>query len=398
MSEKTKTAAVASSVTAVIMVCLFILFLQYTGAFSQGTEEKALAEKLMNIQAIIDKNSIYEFDVTTAENNAAYGYLHGINDDQYFMYYSQDEYESYISTVNGDGSGVGIIMSYNSSGLLSDGIFIRRVVGGSPAEEAGIKAGDKIVNLNGQDLTGMRYADVSDSLIVNAGDVMQFGIIRNEEYLNFEVTASLYSEREVDYYKTSDGYGYIRIYRFATNASEQFRAALEDLCAQGVTGLILDVRGNGGGELETVCKMVDMLVSEGDIIIMKTKSGEDIRSSTPDKLIDVPYVVLVNHETASAAEMFSSSLRDLVGAPLIGEKTYGKAVGQTFFGLQDGSAVKITTFQYFTQNRVDFNGIGLEPDDVIEFDAEKTKRLYCLREEEDLQLLRAVEHLKSKIG
>ena len=123
----------------------------------------------------------------------------------------------------------------------------------------------------------------------------------------------------MDFRVTEDGFGYIRIYRFAQNAADQFREALETLNAQNVKGYLFDVRGNSGGELETVCRMVDMVVPESDIIIMQAKDGEEVRRATNDKLVSVPCVVLIDGETASAAEMFASSLRDVIGAELVGE-------------------------------------------------------------------------------
>lgn len=394
MSNRIRTAAVASSVTAVVMLCLFALFWR----FSQSAAEKTFSGKLSAIQAIIDENSIYDFDVAAAESNAAYGYLSGLNDDKYFMYYSQSEFEESVNSMNGDGSGIGIIMSYNPSGIMSDGILVRRVIGGSPAEAAGVKAGDRIMAMNGKDITVLQFSDISDELVFAAGDVVELSLLQDGQTIVMSLTAAKYTEREIDYYKTDEGFGYVRIHRFATNAAEQFRAAMEALNEQDVCGYIFDVRGNGGGELETVCKMVDMLVSEGDIIIMQSKTGEEIRRATPDKLLSVPCVVLVDGQTASAAEMFASALRDLISAPLIGAQTYGKAVGQTMFELPDSSAVKITTFRYLTSGRVNFNDVGLVPDVIEEFDQDKLTRLYYLSAQEDTQLLLAAEQLKSKIG
>lgn len=394
MSDRAKAAVVASSMTAVIMLCVFFAFTQWLNSSSTYR----FSQKLSAIQGIIDNNSIYDFDVSNAQSNAAYGYLYGLNDDPYFMYYSPEEYSESVDAINGDGSGIGIIMSYDPSDVLTDGISVRRVIGGSPAEAAGIYAGDRIVGINGKDITKLQFSDVSEELVFSEGDIISLELVRAEQLYVLNLTAAKYTEREIDYYKTASGYGYVRIYRFAINAAEQFRVALEDLNAQGVSGYIFDVRDNGGGELETVCKMVDMLVSEGDIIIMQSNSGEDVRTSDADKLLYVPCVVMVNAQTASAAEMFASALRDLIGAPLVGEKTYGKAVGQTIFPLTDGSAVKITTFRYFTAGRTDFNGVGLIPDVTEVFDEDKTERLYYLTEEEDTQFIRAEEQLKSIIG
>ena len=150
--------------------------------------------------------------------------------------------------------------------------------------------------------------------------------------------------------------------------------------------------------METVCRMVDMVVPESDIIIMQAKDGEEVRRATNDKLVSVPCVVLIDGETASAAEMFASSLRDVIGAELVGEQSYGKAVGQTMYELSDGSAVKITTFRYLTQSRQDFNEGGLTPDRVVTLTEEQQMRLYCVSDEEDTQLAAAAEILNSKIG
>lgn len=395
LSQNKKTAILSSLITALVLICGFLVFFHF---YQNTSQDCSLERKLDEIRGLIEAKSIFEFDEETAENTAAYGYLSGLEEDRYALYFSKEEYDAYLSSIAGDGSGVGLLLSYQTAQPLSDGLFIRRVLGNSPAEAAGLKAGDRIVGINGQDIRQKYYADISSSLVLSQGQSIALTVLRDGQEWDVSVTAAAYSEREVDFRVTEDGFGYIRIYRFAQNAADQFREALEALNAQNVKGYLFDVRGNSGGELETVCRMVDMVVPESDIIIMQTKDGEEVRRATDDKLVSVPCVVLIDGETASAAEMFASSLRDVIGAELVGEQSYGKAVGQTMYELSDGSAVKITTFRYFTQSRQDFNGVGLTPDQVVSLTEEQQMRLYCLSDQEDTQLAAAAEILNSKIG
>ena len=221
---------------------------------------------------------------------------------------------------------------------------------------------------------------------------------RNGEEKSFSITRKAFEQRNVEY-NIYDNLGYIRIYQFAENADEQFQQALNTLLSKNVDGIIFDVRNNPGGELNTVCSMIDMLIPGGEeIIVIEYKDEEEIIYSTNTRLADMPFVVLMNNSSASGSELFSSSLRDILGTKLIGENSFGKGVGQTTFPLNDGSGVKITTFKYLTKSRVDYNNTGLKPDYEVDLDSKWDLEFYTMTFEDDIQLQKAISVLTQEIG
>ena len=219
---------------------------------------------------------------------------------------------------------------------------------------------------------------------------------RDGQTLNFSLTPAQFTQKYVEYKILKDNVGYVSIYQFGTNSVSELNEALTELEKAGVKGYVFDVRNDPGGELESVCSMVDMLVKKGETIItIEGKKSTETRTAKIDPLVSgKPIAVVVNGSTASAAEMFSSALRDLNGAVLVGEQTFGKGIGQTTRRLSDGSYIKFTTFKYFTAAHVDFNGIGLTPDIEVLLTTEKRANLYNLSLEEDDQLYAAWNAVK----
>ena len=159
------------------------------------------------------------------------------------------------------------------------------------------------------------------------------------------------------------------------------------------------MRNNPGGELNTVCNMIDMLIPGGEeIIVIEYKEEEEIIYSTNFRLADMPFVVLLNNDSASGSELFSSALRDILGTKLIGENSFGKGVGQTTFPLYDGSGIKVTTFKYLTKSRTDYNKTGLVPDYEIKLDSKWDMEFYTMTYEDDIQLQKAISVLLQEIN
>ncbi len=387
-------------VTALVTVLICSLFSHFSGSgriAGLSEEDSAFLKKFHTLKAYIDEYAIYDFDEDYAKDAAHLYYMTGIKDDAYAYYFTKEELQDFDTETRGSFVGIGINVMTQTT-VLENGLYIYRVVGGSPAEAAGLMTGDVIVEADGVSFINYPYEDAVDVLLDEEGTTAELVVERNGERKSFSVTRKTFEQRNVEY-NIYENLGYIRIYQFAENADEQFMEALNILLAKNVDGIIFDVRNNPGGELNTVCSMVDMLIPGGEeIVVIEYKNEEEIIYSTKTRLANMPFVVLMNNDSASGSELFSSSLRDILGTKLIGENTFGKGVGQSTFPLNDGTGVKITTFKYLTKNRVDYNKTGLKPDYEVILDKKWDLEFYTMTFEDDIQLQKAISVLTQEIG
>lgn len=402
MNKQTRNIVITAvcSVLATAFAC-FLAFFMYNALFRPAGSAANYSDKLAEIQSYIDRYAIYDFNESVAEDYVYSGYVYGLEDDMYCAYYNADAYADIMYSREGNFTGIGITVKNTED--ISEGLFVYRVIGNSPAESAGLRPCDRIVSVDGQDITTMTYEQAVDMLLGAEGSAVTVGVRRGgsadtpAQDLEFDMLRQDFVQREVDY-SQYDGLGYIQIHNFTSVAEDEFAHALTTLISAGVEGFIFDVRNNPGGNLDTVEHMLDMLMPEGEpIIFIESKDGQTVEYSTGSRISDLPCVVLINSDSASASELFSSTLRDVCGAELIGTQSYGKAIGQRTFRLSDGSGLKLTTFRYFTKSRTDFNGIGLVPDEVVTLNEDETLRFYSLTREQDAQFMKAAEVLKGKI-
>ncbi len=396
MKKTLPTIAITAIVTAIICSIVFSLFMPKTiGDLSE--EDSEFLKKFHVLKEYIDEYAIHDFDEQYAEDMAHLYYMTGLKDDVYAYYFTKKELQEYNTETQGSFMGIGINVMTKTT-VLEDGLYVYRVIGGSPAEAAGLMTGDKIIEADGVSFINHPYEDAVDILLGEEGTTVELKVNRNGEEKSFSITRKAFEQRNVEY-NIYDNLGYIRIYQFAENADEQFLDALNALLAKGVEGIIFDVRNNPGGELQTVCSMIDMLIPGGEeIIVIEYKNDEEIIYSTKNRVTDMPFVVLMNNDSASGSELFSSSLRDILGTQLIGEHSFGKGVGQTTWPLYDGSGVKITTFKYLTKSRTDYDQIGLVPDYDIALDDKWDMEYYTMTFEDDIQLQKAISVLSQEIG
>lgn len=357
-------------------------------------EPVEINDKLTEIKGFIDEYAIMPFDEETALSNAIFFYVASM-EDPYCSYMDAEEYSAYLEELSGSFTGIGVNV-ITTTEILENGLLIYRVIGNSPAELAGLKNGDIIIEANGTSFVNFPYEDAVDIMLDELGTTINLVVDRNGERLEFNVVRQNFTKRLVDY-EVIGNLGYITIYQFEAAALEQFEEALKSLEASGVKGYIFDVRNNPGGELNTVKNMVDYLVPKDEIVVLQYKDYESSLYSSDNRLTDKPCVVLINGESASASELFSSALRDILGSKLIGEQSFGKGVGQTTFSLSDGSALKFTTFRYVTKSRYNYDGIGLEPDYVVELPLEDSIYYYCMSREDDKQLAKAIQVLGEEV-
>ncbi|MCR5279550.1 MAG: S41 family peptidase [Lachnospiraceae bacterium] len=288
--------------------------------------------------------------------------------DKYSYYYTAREWEDEQADSAGTYYGIGSYVEIDQdsryprlSGVFED----------SPAQKAGLRDGDLIAEVNGEDVNGWELSDVVAKIRGPENTDVNLTVIRGTERLSITVTRGKVNSIAVKYEVKRDNIGYIQLTQFTTAAEQQFADALSSLKKQKVKGIVLDLRSNPGGNLSTVLNIGEQLLPYGRITYIEDREGnKEEYYSTGKNEINIPMVVLVNEYSASASELLTGALRDYKKATIIGTNTYGKGIVQSIYPLADGSAVKITTASYFTPNGECIHGKGIAPDVEIEFDSE----------------------------
>ena len=325
------------------------------------------------------------------------GYVVGAGD-KYGEYYTADDFESITQESEGETVGIGVYVNYsqeyNASKILS-------VMQDSPAHQAGIKAGDVVIKIEGESVSDLGYYVALDRVKGESGTSVTLTLIRDGKEITVSAVRKKVETETVFYhqYELDKSVGVIRILEFNNAVPEQFKKAVEDLKSKGVTSLVFDVRSNPGGTLTSVIEVLDYLLPEGDLAYVTDASGKILRTHKSDanylKGID-SMAVLVNDNTASAAELFACALRDYDKAILVGTKTYGKGSMQTIYMLPDGTGLRLTTNKYNPPKSGNYDGIGLEPDITVELsDALSGKSSFEYTDSEDNQLMEAVSGMKN---
>ncbi len=385
------------SIVVSVVLTAVLTFTLTVGAFflfGDSLGVTPFSKTVSEIKGLIDRHAVFEFSEQDAEKAAIQAYLSGL-DDSYTQFWTKEEYEAQLASNEGHYSGIGITLQ--STQTIQDGLFIRRVLGNSPAEQAGLKAGDLIVAIDGVSVLGRDYNQVYEEMGLESGESLTFTLLRGDQTLTVTVTFAEFVQSYVSY-RMIDSVGFIRIHSFTAPAADEFQKALNSLLEQGAQGFVFDLRNNLGGSLDAVKNILELLIPAGEeMVVIRYKNSEEIIYSKLDPKTDLPMVVLINGSSASGSELMASCLRDVNGAKLIGTRSYGKGIGQTTFRLSDDSAVKITTFHYLTKARNDYHGIGLEPDEVVTLTEEQDKYFYALNETEDPQLISALESIKTTI-
>ncbi|MEE1243104.1 S41 family peptidase [Frisingicoccus sp.] len=322
-----------------------------------------------------------EIDEEKLEEMIYLGYVSGL-EEAYSTYYTAEQFTQVMESSSGIYSGIGAYVSQNvNTGIIT----IVNPFEGAPAANAGIKKDDILFKVEGEEVTGQDLNMVVAKLKGEEGTTVNVTMYRPSEdtYIDFTVERAVVNVPTVTYKMLENNIGYIQVTEFDEVTVEQFSAAIDDLESQGMEKVIFDLRDNGGGLLTSVCSMLDRILPEELLVYTIDKDGnrEEEWAQNPDQ-IDLPMVVLVNGNTASASEIFAGTLKDYDKAEIIGTTTFGKGIVQTIIPLNDGSALKLTTSEYYTPAGICIHGKGIEPDLTVEYDAEA---------EEDNQLQAAMD-------
>lgn len=318
-------------------------------------------------------------------------------EDPYAAYFTPKEHDDYSQSFNGNYVGIGIIV-YNPDGT---GALVHRVYEDSFAEQAGMKAGDLIVAVDGVDVKNVSSTELVERVTGEPGTTVDITFLRDGAEQTVTVTRGEVYVKRVEYAMLENNVGYLSLTTFSGNAVNEFRGAIDALKEQGAEKLVVDLRDNPGGSLGIVVDICDMLLPEGVICSMQGKTTDPTKYFESDaEMYDIPFVVLVNDYSASASEIFAGAMQDNGRAKIIGIQTYGKGVVQTTFPMGgDHGWIKLTTDAYYTPNGTNLGGTGITPDRIVELPEElRDLDIYDLFHEhraEDTQLKAALEELEA---
>ena len=363
--------------------------------FGSDVVGKETNKKLEDIQNILDNNFYFEEDEQAKQDGIIKGYMEGL-DDPYSVYYTKKEYDEFKEDTDGEYVGVGVQVSQSKETNI---ITVVKVFDDSPAKNAGIEAKDVITKVNGEDVSEQELDAVVEKIRGVEGTDVTITVYRSSDSKDHDYTMKRRKVENptVEYKMLDNNIGYIAVSSFYEVTGKQFIDAVGKLNVEGMEGLIVDLRDNGGGLLDIAVEMLDFMLPEGKIVYTEDKNGNIIDSynSTDEQKFTKPLVLLVNEYSASASEIFAGAIKDYGIGTLVGTNTYGKGIVQRLFPLNDGSAVKVTIAKYFTPNGNDIHKIGIKPDIEVEFDAKQYKDSDG---EKDNQLDAAVEEMMKKLG
>ena len=319
------------------------------------------------------------------------GYVGGI-EDKYTQYLTKEEMNELMEDTSGSYVGIGVYMADNTS---DNTILIIGVIEGSVAEKTGLQAGDIIKKVDGIEYKGEQLDTVSNKIKGDEGTSVTITILRNNEEKEFNIIRSNVKLKTVSSKMIENNKAYIKISSFNDGTANEFKEAYENLKENNPTGLIIDLRNNGGGLVTESLDIAKTMVEKGKTLLITSNKNnkEDIKKSKENPTINIPVVVLINQNTASASEILAGILKDNCNYKIIGTKSYGKGVIQTVYSFSDGSGLKVTTEEYFTPNHNIINKVGITPDIEVKLDSE-WENISNIPYENDLQLQEAVKQLE----
>lgn len=357
---------------------------------TESTEKTGIEAKLKEYKDVIDKYYLKEVDEEKLKEGAIRGYIDGL-EDPYSEYISAEEMEDYTESILGNFVGIGVYMVEDTE---VDRIKILAPIKNTPADRAGIQPGDYIIKVDDEEYKGGDMDKASNKIKGEIGTTVKIQILRDTELIDLEIPREKIVLNPVESKVIKDSIGYIEVTSFDEGTAEYFKEEFEKLQKQNIKSLIIDLRNNGGGIVDEAVKIADYIVDKDTTILITTnKDGkETLTKAKQDPIINMPIVVLVNKNTASASEILAGALKDLKKATIVGTKTYGKGVIQSVMKMPDGSGLKLTTEEYVTPNREKINEKGIEPNETVEL-PETVKNIIRLKDEEDTQLQKATELL-----
>ncbi len=359
--------------------------------FETNKNNDELVNHINEVDEYIDEYYYGDYDKQTVIDYTLKGMVAGL-EDPYSGYMNSDEYTQNIISTKGSVTGIGVTVTLNEDNLL----LITEVTKGGPAEECGILAGDIITNVDDMDVSELGYNEAVNHVRGEIGTDVKITVLRNNNTLDFTVTRREIITPTVTGKILDDNIGYIRITSFKETTTEQYKKELKKCLDSNVKAIIFDVRDNGGGLVSSCSECLDPLLPEGEIAIAEFKDGSTELICESDKSeIDIPVAVLINQNSASAAELFTAALRDFKNAQIVGKNTYGKGIMQNTYSLENGDAIRLTIAKYRTTKSECYHGAGIAPDFEVELPEKYSETaIENIPQENDTQLQKAIDILK----
>ncbi|MDO5398498.1 MAG: S41 family peptidase [bacterium] len=384
------TVALTASVTSCVCNIGYINSTEKTAAYQQ---------KLNKVKELLDKHYLYDIDEEETAEKAVAAYVEGL-DEPYTHYYTKKEFEDFTSNIEDSYVGIGIVISMNDNNQIE----VVAPFEGSPAYAAGVLPRDILKSVNGVEYSGDKMEEAVNVITGGkAGTTVELVFVRDGKEISMTIERGDISSESVSTEMLDGNIGLVRISSFNTNSKgskqdtyTEFKEKVEQMQAEGMEKMIIDLRDNPGGSLDIVCEISDMIVPEGLITYMEYKDGKREEFKSDANEMNIPICVLINENSASASEVLTGCLKDYKKATVIGKTSYGKGIVQSVYPFMDGSGISMTVAKYYSPSGVCIHGTGITPD--IEVDMpEEFKQYYAssVPHDNDTQLQKAVEVLRN---
>lgn len=392
------------SVISLTAAVTFTASMVYFGGISKTSADEygsRAISKLDRINSYIKNEYLYDdYDINEMDEAALKAYVSAL-DEPYTSYYSPDEFEAYVSAVEDSYVGIGVVISVDEE---AEKIVVVAPTEDSPAREAGVKPGDYIIAVDDEPFSGEEMSEcVAKIKGGKAGTKVKLTVERDSTLDDIEIERREIMANSVRSEVLDDDIGYVRITEFNTSDDKsdndtytEFKENIEELKSKGIKSLIIDLRDNPGGVLSVVVDVADYLLPEGIVTYTETKTGKRRDYKSDARELDMPMVVLINENSASAAEILTGALQDYDKAEIVGQTSFGKGIVQTVYPFSDGSGMSMTIAKYYTPKGVCIHGIGIEPDYEVSLpDKYADSYITDIPRTEDTQLKKAIELLKN---
>lgn len=358
----------------------------YQDMMKETDEFRQEMSSFIRAKSTIEESYIGKIDEQTLEDAAITGLVAGLGD-RWSVYMNAKNYAEYVAESNNKYVGIGITVSNENDEML-----ITEVFRGSPAEDAGLAALETITAIEGESVTELGYNEAISRVKGVAGSSVKL-TIKSESGSSRDVSVTRREvSRELVRTELLEGnVGYVRVVNFDKGVSNEFKTKVNAIISQGANSLVFDMRFNPGGSLNELLAMMDMLLPEGDIFMSRDKSGKETIEKSDASCIRMPMAVIVHEDSYSAAEYFAAALQEYKWAKIVGETTFGKGYSQRQLPLGDGSAIILSTEEYFTPHKKSLVGVGVIPDYKVSMSEEQLKKFAFIDHNDDPMLQKAIE-------
>ncbi|HLR21129.1 MAG TPA: S41 family peptidase [Tissierellaceae bacterium] len=351
--------------------------------------------KILLLESIIEEDYLRDVDQDKFIEGQFKGVVQSL-EDPYSQYLTEKEYKSLSEETSGSFGGIGVIVTPGDDNLIT----VVSPIEDTPGERAGIRSGDKIIKVDGEEYSAEEMDEAVEVMKGEPNTDVSLTIMRRDNNVNEMIDMDITREKiRLETVKSNiidDNIGYIKLTSFDELTYDDFKKALEELENSNVEGLLIDLRNNPGGLLDSTADIANELLDKGDIVYTEDKNGKREYLKSDESHTELPLVVLVNEGSASASEILAGAIQDHNRGEIIGTTTFGKGVVQRIKPLSDGSAIKLTISEYFTPNGTSIHGIGVKPDIEVELN-EDVEVIGVENLNEDNQLKEAMDVLKEKI-